>query len=386
MYFGAFPALADDTLAFVPWPEDAVAAGTAPLPPTQGEAVAKNRQALIDITSAWVDAFPQNATAWVTHSGALELNGELRTGRPDGASALGAVATARRLTGEGPGQRALMFREMRLRLKGGEWAHARALAESLLAGPPAEHAEASGLLAGAAALLGRVREAAEHSARAAATTTSSSLRGGQFAVPTEESEAAARLLVYASFWWPRAAIDSLSRSLGAYVQSYRSEQPRTAVRMQLLDRATGLGWPLMPSGGGNYLLDLEQLAAAGERAEVAARLAALDSLRWAVRPGSIAVDAVLSEARLRLVVGDTVSAIRELDAVLDHLPGASIDLLGQVPQAASLVRAMVLRSRLAASQGDAARARHWMAVVAELWTGADPGPMLELGELRRLTP
>ena len=386
MFFGAFPALDHDTLAFVPWPEEALAAGTAPLPPTQHEAVAKNRQALIDITSAWVDAFPQNATAWVTHAGALELNGDLSTRRPAGASALGAVATARRLTGEGAGQRPLMFRELRLRLKGAEWARARALAESLLVGPQAESAEASGLLAGAAALLGRVREAAGHAARAAATTTTAGSRSGQIAIPMKQSEEAARLLVHASFWWPRAAIDSLSRSLGVQVQSYRNEEGRAIAKMQLLDRATGLGWPLMPSQGGNYLLEMEQLAAAGERTEVAARLAALDSLRRAVLPGSIAVDAVLAEARLRLIVGDTVGAVRELDAVLEHLPASSIDMLGQVPQAASLVRAMVLRGMLAAADGDAVRARHWLAVVTELWTGADSGPMLELEELRRLTP
>ncbi len=386
LYFAAFPALDSDTLAFVPWPEEAMADGTAPLPRTQGEAVARNRRALIDITSAWVDAFPQNATAWVTHAGALELNGQLRSGRSNEESALSAVATARRLADDSSSQRALMFREMRLRLKGSEWASARSLAESLLAGPAAEDASAAGLLAGAAALLGRVHEAAELSVHAMASASASGSRGSAAVIPQEQWDAAARLLVYASFGWPRETIDSLSRMLAAEVQSYPSGEARTAARMQLLDRATGLGWPLMASAGGNYLLDLEQLAAAGNRAELAARLAALDSLRWAVAPGSIAIDAVLSEARPRLAAGDTASAVRELDAVLENLQGASIDLVGQVPQAASLVRAMVLRGRLAAAQDDVTRARHWLAVVEELWTGADPGPRMELEELRRLTP
>ena len=289
VYFGAFPALANDTLAFVPWPEQAIADGTAPLPPSQADAVARNRRALIDITSAWVDAFPQNATAWVTHAGALELNGQLRGMRGSDESALSAVAMARRLTQDSSDQRALMFREMRLRLKGAEWKSARALAESLLAGPAPEGANAAGLLAGAAALLGRVHDAAEQSAHATVSATASGARGGAASVSTDQSEAAARLLVYASVGWPRVAIDSLSRMLMATVQAYPGER-QAALRMQLLDRATGLAWPLMPSSGGNYLLDLQQLAAAGNRAELATRLAALDSLRWAVSPGSIAID------------------------------------------------------------------------------------------------
>ncbi|HEU4801184.1 MAG TPA: serine/threonine-protein kinase [Gemmatimonadales bacterium] len=385
-YFAAFPALADDTLAFVPWPEEAVMDGTAPFPRTQAAAVARNRRALRDITAAWVSGFPDNATAWVTHAGALEVGGELASRRPGDESALTAVAEARRLTRDSTGQRALMFREMRLRLKTGEWALARSLAESLLAGPPAESAEASGILAGAAALLGKVEAAALHSADASATALHWGPRGSRLDVPARMAEQAARLLAYASFGGPRAAMDSLSRVVSAQVDAWPEEQDRASARSELLDRATALGWPALPSGGGNYLLDMQQLAAAGDMAAVARELAVVDSLRWAMSPGSITVDAVLPEARLRLMAGDTARAVRELDGVLEHLPAASINLVGQVSQAASLVRAMVLRGRLAAAAGDVTRARHWLAVVDELWTGADPGPKMELEKLRRLTP
>ena len=385
--FAALPEMVDDTLAFVPWPQDAMLAGTAPQPATQGAAVARNRRALIDITSAWVDAFPENPTAWITHAGALELSQELTPRRAGDASALGAVAEARRLTADGTPELGLMFRELRLRLKVGEWVRARSLAESLLAGPPAESAEASALLAGAAALLGRVEEAAHHLADASVGAEYWSAVGGrELEVPATTADQAARLLVYASFGWPRPAMDSLSGAVAAQVDTWRDPRNRDAARSQLLDRATALGWPSLSSRGGNYLLDMQQLGSAGDMAAVVQHLAVIDSLRWAAVPGSITVDAVLPEARLRLLVGDTAAAVRELDGVLEHLAAVDISLLGQVPQAASLVRAMVLRGRLAAAAGDAARARHWLAVVDELWTGADPGPKMELLELRRLTP
>jgi len=41
-------------------------------------------------------------------------------------------------------------------------------------------------------------------------------------------------------------------------------------------------------------------------------------------------------------------------------------------QSAGLVRAMALRSRLAARRGDPERARRWAAAVDTLWSGGDP--------------
>jgi len=46
-------------------------------------------------------------------------------------------------------------------------------------------------------------------------------------------------------------------------------------------------------------------------------------------------------------------------------------LLSNIEQAACLVRAMVLRTRLADRAGDRTTARRWAAAVVALWSGTD---------------
>ena len=71
------------------------------------------------------------------------------------------------------------------------------------------------------------------------------------------------------------------------------------------------------------------------------------------------------------MLGDTLGAIRRLDAVLDALPLQRTDLLAFVSQAAGLPRAMALRAELAARGGDTATAQRRAQVVIVLWSNAD---------------
>ena len=90
------------------------------------------------------------------------------------------------------------------------------------------------------------------------------------------------------------------------------------------------------------------------------------------RPGELSIYLTYQEAWLLLQVGDTASAVRQLDATLTALPTLNPELLlDHVQDAPFLVRAMALRSDLAANAGDQRTAERWGTAVAELWSGAD---------------
>jgi Tfp pilus assembly protein PilF len=98
----------------------------------------------------------------------------------------------------------------------------------------------------------------------------------------------------------------------------------------------------------------------------------------------VPIETTLQEALLELRAGDTTAAATRLTEALSAMPTLGLDLLSRMPQAGSLVRAMMLRARLAARAGDAAAARTWAAGAATLWGAADPGLRADLEEMRRL--
>jgi hypothetical protein len=115
---------------------------------------------------------------------------------------------------------------------------------------------------------------------------------------------------------------------------------------------------------------------------VRALLRAISNSRGLERPGELSIYYTYQEAWLLLQVGDTAAATRELDASLNALPALGPDLLNYVQDAAFLVRAMALRSDLAAKAGDDKTAGRWGAAVAELWAGADPALQGEVARMR----
>jgi Tfp pilus assembly protein PilF len=89
-------------------------------------------------------------------------------------------------------------------------------------------------------------------------------------------------------------------------------------------------------------------------------------------PGSVAADATFVEGWLMAQLGDSAQAAAFLDQSLGALPTQRTALLDEAPQAAGLVRAMVLRAELANAAGDAATARRWGEAVDALWGDAEP--------------
>jgi hypothetical protein len=150
------------------------------------------------------------------------------------------------------------------------------------------------------------------------------------------------------------------------------------VREAVLNVPLTLAYPVAPElalhragGGGDYLLEIQRAANKHDTASVRRLLGAVAKMRVLGRPGDLSIYLTYQEAWLRLQVGDTAGAVHQLDATLAALPTLNPYLLDHVQDAAFLVRAMALRSDIAAAAGDSRTAGRWGSAVSELWAGAD---------------
>ena len=377
-WFAAFPSLVADTVAFVPYRFAEVVRRTN----DQGAsnrlaAVAANRALQLDVTRRWTEAFPDSPDAHEAFGAVLEAAGRAgpRSGDP---SALGEVQRARALAADPDQRLRLAVTETRLRLKTEDFEGARRLADSALGAQtgPASPAVAE-QLAGLAAVLGRVYRAAALS-RVAAVDTPRAYTGEPLAAPAAQREAAAALLAFVALGGPQDSVSRLSGGLERYVESARPDR-RQAVHSALLDRAAGIGFPDLTAGEthrapsrGSYILDLQAAVERGETSAVRLGLSHIWSMRGNLPAGNVALTGTYQEARLLLALRDTTSAIRHLDAVLLNLSGIGSDIVVDVAQTGSLLRAMALRAELAGAVGDRTTARWWAGNVATLWSDADP--------------
>jgi hypothetical protein len=389
-WFAAFPALDADTIAFTPYPfaevvrrrDDRGAAARL-------AAVAASRGLQLEVTRRWTEAFPDSPDAHEALAVVLEASGRAgpRAGDP---SALGEVQRARALATAADQRLRLAVAESRLRLKTDDFEGARRLADSTLravtAATPATAAQAAGL----AALLGRANRAAAL-ARVAAVDTPRAYTGEPFAAPAAQRETAAALLAFVALGGPADSVTRLAAGLERYVESVRPDR-RLAAHSALLDRAAGVGYPDLtgaeahraPSRG-SYLLDLQAAAGRGESGAVRAGLAHIWSMRGDLPPGAVALTGTYQEARLLLGLRDTSTAIRHLDAVLMNLSGLRSDIVSDVAQAGSLLRAMALRAELAAAAGDRTTAAWWARNVGTLWSDGDPPQREVVSRMRVLS-
>jgi hypothetical protein len=122
---------------------------------------------------------------------------------------------------------------------------------------------------------------------------------------------------------------------------------------------------------GHYLMDLQWTLARGDTATVRRQWTEAQRARRNQRPGDVTIDGTLLEASLLLELRDTAAAVELLDRSLEALPTLGLDLIGQMPQAAGLVRAMALRAELAERVGDRTTASRWALAVIVLWADAD---------------
>jgi hypothetical protein len=212
--------------------------------------------------------------------------------------------------------------------------------------------------------------------------------GEPLVAPPAQREAAAALLAYVALGGPADSVTRLAAGLERYVESVRPDR-RLAAHSALLDRAAGVGFPDLTAAEahrapsrGSYLLDLQAAAGRGETGAVRAGLAHIWSLRGNLPAGDVALTGTYQEARLLLVLRDTATAMRHLDAVLLNLGSLRSDVLPDVAQTGSLLRAMALRAELAAVTGDRTTARWWAGNVGTLWRDADPAQRAVVTRMR----
>lgn len=384
--FASFPSLMSDTLGFVPWPATDLFAGRPEaLPESRHQAVRRNRELLRRLAEVWIRGYPRSLPALETYVVALELNGELGATVVGMPTALDAVRQMRALAPTDVYRRDAMLWEARVRLKQGDFAAARAVADSLLRGVDPADPQAH-RFAPAAALTGRIHLAADLLASGAPVWTPTAPDTRPVDVPVPVRADALRLMAFASFGAPAESLTALARRVRSGIAAYVAEPARQGVEAALLDRAAVFAFPLLPTPetSQNYMLELQRAVRRRDVAMVRARLDHIAASRTGQRPGDMALEVTLAEAGLRLDVADTAGAAAQLDQSLEALASFGLGLLREVPPAAAVGRAMALRAELAAAARDQILARRWARAVITLWSNADPPLAPVLARMRQL--
>ncbi|HEU4699460.1 MAG TPA: serine/threonine-protein kinase [Gemmatimonadales bacterium] len=397
-WFAAFPSLAHDTLAFVPYPMAALFSGAYPAATaTTFDATARSRKLLAALSADWVQIFPRSPDALESQAMALELQGRLREPLAATPGALGVYRAARALAPDSSAQRLrLAAGEVRVLLKLEAFDSAAALADSLLAAARPGTPDEAAMLAGLAALTGRVQRTVELLRMTLpAFEEGFDETGGLVSVPPAIGEAALGLVGFGAFGQPEDSVRlGASRAL-RLVDQWAAPAARRTVTYAALNQGITFAFPVLGrttlhrSDSPNFLLQLQTAAFRQDTALVRRRLAELDTLRASVRAGSLPAHGTHQEALLALQIGDTATAERRLDRLLGALSTLNEEILGaeavaSVPEAAGLVRCMALRARLATLRGDTPTARRWARAVVTLWRGADVGLQPIVGRMRLL--
>jgi tetratricopeptide (TPR) repeat protein len=390
--FGAFPSMEHDTLEFVPRPiTTVVAAEPGAMPSTLKDAMSHNRELLREITTTWVKAFPDRSDAHETLALVLETLGELTAGRSAEYSAVSEIRRARALAQDPLTVLRLANSETRFLLKSEQMRVARAVADSVLRANPNPTMDEARQMRGLAAVTGRLHLAAQLQRRAAPDYTFLTPDWEEITVPLELTDAALGLFAYSSFGAPVDSISALEQRVEALIPSYVEPARRERVRQALLDIPAMLAFPergIRPmhraKAGGDYRLVMQWKLARGDTAGVREDFRKLREVQHALRPGDIAFDGTYHEAWLLLAIRDTAGATHLLDLSLQALPTLGAGLIDQLPEAATFIKGMALRSQLAARAGDSVTARRWARNVVELWSVADMELQPTVDSLREL--
>ncbi len=383
-YFGAHPSADGDSVAFVPYSfADIVAGKPAVLSPSLPEALRRNRDLLVAAARRWTASFPDNPESFEALAAGLEARGELGSDE-DGAD--GALRRARSLARTPNDRLRLAAAHVRVRVKRGELEPALDLADSLLAASDANPSrEQAGHLVGLASLTGRIAREAE--LRAIAFTSQNAALG----IAPPLTSLASRLFARAASGVCDDSLFALRRQLDTLLESYSQPIRRAQFRRELITRPMSLAYPCRGMRAFDGLpaalpLDVAQRAAeGGDRRRAAAILDSVEAVRQVFLPGEIALDYVVQEAQVRASIGDTTSAIRQLDRVLRALPTLSQFAMREEAQSAALGRGFLLRAELARAKRDTAeqqlRARQGLVV----WRHADASLAPSIERLRSLS-
>ena len=377
--FGAFPAVGSDTLAFIPFPiadfREGRLRGT---DATHLVALTRNRAILVKLFRRWALEFPSSPEALEAYALSLELVG--RIGSADSGSAVRIVDRALSLAADSARAMRLRLRIMQVRLtfKTGDAATARAIGDTILRTWHDANPEEAAALAGVAALLGRVNDAAAYLAASARAQRPDDTDGQPVVIAASLNEAACRLLVFASFGFPAESLAAAYERVENQIRAYVDPARQASVRAALVRRPLRLSYGLLasiarelPEPDGDPIVEVQRAIRARDFASARRTLDRVMEHQRHLSSSDIALDQVLQEAVAYLELGDTITTTALLDNALEALPGSSVRLLSIVPTAAAAVRAMALRAELASRAGDRLNARRWGQAVATLWSAGD---------------
>jgi tRNA A-37 threonylcarbamoyl transferase component Bud32 len=374
--FYARPAWISDSLVLVPYPWHVLFAGDSSSIPSGFEAaLARRRAEFRRIAAGWSAAFPQSAGA--KHAVAISLD---ILGDP---ASIDTIRLARRLEPDSIRRFNLAAAEVILLTKFGvpddlpRLRAARLLADSLLAGRLPESAAQAEALAPVAALSGRCAQTDALVHRMVPAT-------GYENIPPQLIGDANALTARIAMGCQlgeisiRSVASTIERS---YVRG-KADQRRRVEQMLLYrpvllayraDRAVTVRFTA--SSQDNLLVGVNAVLQ-GDNSRARSALAAVDSRVDPVLPTP---DLTLARALLWVDLSERSRASRVLDSMLETLRFADTKALSEPGNAASLVRAMIVRAELAWASGDRAAARRWAAAAGTLWStdDRDLAPALE---------
>jgi tetratricopeptide (TPR) repeat protein len=372
MEFRAAPAWAGDTLVLIPYPTQLeVTHPERTVSPTTVDAVDHQRRIFRDIAATWRQALPDAVEPLEAMAVALELLGD--------STALDTLGRLRRMAVTDDRRLRLAAQEVWLRVKLGMpddsrgLTLARRLADSLLAEAGNARGPSAELLAGLAMLTGRVGLAASLAQRTAQPLS------GPIAVPMGIVATSRALLVYAALGGPVDSLRALESRITTQLAGRVAPSQRAAALSPLLGQAAGLAFPVYRfrsieqlAGHGNPVLDAQAALARGDPDQARMILKDTKRRRAARRPADLTLDITYPAAWTLMAIGDPDDALEWLDPVLNAAPLFPPRSLSSIASSGALMRALLLRSRLARLGGDEAGARRWSEPVVVLWQHADP--------------
>ncbi|HUR91856.1 MAG TPA: protein kinase [Gemmatimonadaceae bacterium] len=366
--FGAIPQLVAETLAFIPYRQpnferdlDEAARER------RRQALTRNRDVVRALTSSWVRAYPASSQAHSAMAHVLEQQGELATAAQH-------LGMARRLAASDLESLHLAEADARVRYKNGDFAGAKAIADSALAA----NREVTELnwepIARLAGMTGRVSQLEE--ALQFFWAKFADAKDLDQTVYRAAGQALARAVVGLCDGGPLAVEAQLNSTIRIHVQPAMHPDARKKVVGLVLSFSTpcATGHRLGAIADRDHLERAQRSFGRGDTVHARAILDTALAGRSHLRPGEISPTVVAREAFLRLAMGDTAAAIVLLDGTLDGLKMLPASTMQHPLESATLVRMMVARTDLAATRGDAATAGKWAKAVASLWAGAE-GPL-----------
>lgn len=369
----AFPALIRDSSVFVPYPLGEFARLPAnQTTSAQDAAIARNLDLLLDFATDWTRGAPKSAPAYQALADILEARGEITRSRSGGITAIQAIAKARQLATTSRDSLFAATGEAWLVFKEGDFAKARALADSILAKKHGSATEEADAIAGLAAMTGKTSGLAEWvrlTSDYAATTST---------VPIAVLDASAPLFAFAALGVCGDTTVRLERRLDDQVVHSVAENQQLQVRTVMKARPLSMLAPCtggksslgIPSPGGR-LLKMQQALARADSVALKSLLTAVKNDGKNQRPGDVALDFTYQIAWLMAASGDTVGAAQQLDRALGSLPSLSALSLREPASAAAAGRAMALRADIAAARAETDERRKWARALVDLWASAD---------------